>query len=84
MSYISPIASSFEKSNYLTVLDLMGQNIADVHIIKNPHPHSDEEIIKECVDKHFGVLILPDCKNVPVKKLKKMELLYLTLVITKS
>lgn len=71
MSYISPIQSSFEDSNYLTVLDMIGQNIADVHIIKNPHPHTEEEILKECKDMHFSVLILPENEKLPIKKLKK-------------
>ncbi len=71
MSYISPIESTFEKSNYLTIVDLNGQNIFDVEIIKNPHPHSNEDILKECKDKHFGVLILSDTKDIPIKELKK-------------
>lgn len=71
MSYLSPLQSSFEDSNYLTILDLKGQNISDVHIIKNPHPHNEEEILKECKDKGFGVLILSNSKNIPIKKLKK-------------
>jgi predicted Fe-Mo cluster-binding NifX family protein len=71
ISYMSPIESSFEDANYLTILDLVGQNISAVNIMKNPHPHTEEEILKECKDMHFGVLILPDGKNMPIKKLKK-------------
>jgi|GEM_PF-1144894 len=71
MSYISSVESNFEDSNYLTVVDLQGQSISDVHIIKNPHPHSSEEILSECKDKHFGVLILPETTNLPIEELKK-------------
>lgn len=59
LSYISKVESNFEESDFLTVLNVSGQNITAVETIKNPHPHSSEEIIKECKDNKFGVIILP-------------------------
>ncbi|WP_072681450.1 hypothetical protein [Arcobacter sp. LA11] len=71
MSYISPVESTFEDSKYLTILNVRGQNITAVETIKNPHPHSKEEIIRECKDNHFGVLILSENEKIPVGELKK-------------
>ncbi len=71
MSYISPVESTFEDSEYLTVLNVRGQNITAVETIKNPHPHSKEEIIRECRENHFGILILPEGEDLPVNELKK-------------
>ncbi|NVJ52933.1 MAG: hypothetical protein HWD90_04505 [Campylobacteraceae bacterium] len=71
MSYLSKVESSFEESNYLTVLDVTGQNITEVKLIKNTHPHTTDDIIKECKENHFNVLILPKEENLPIKELKE-------------
>jgi len=71
MSYLSVLESNFEESEYLTVLDLNGQNISDVQIIKNPHPHTAFEIVNECKQERFGVLILPENEELPLSELKK-------------
>ncbi len=71
MSYISPVESTFEDSKYLTVLNVRGQNITAVETIENSHPHSNDEIIRECKENHFGILILPKDENIPVKRIKK-------------
>ncbi len=71
MSYISKVESSFEESNYLTILNVTGQKITEVETIKNPHPHSTQEIIQECKENNFGVLILPNFnEKLPIKTLK--------------
>lgn len=71
MSYLSKVESSFEESNYLTVLHVTGQNITEVELVKNPHPHTSDEIIKECKDNHYSILILPKEDKLPVDKLKE-------------
>lgn len=71
MSYLSKLESNFEDSEYLTVLDLKGQNISDVQIIRNPHPHCNEDILNECRNEKFGVLILPHEEELPLEDLKK-------------
>lgn len=71
MSYLSTIESNFEDSEYLTIMDLNGQNISDVQIMKNPHPHSYEDILSECKNGHFSVLVLPEEEDLPISKLKE-------------
>ncbi len=71
LSYISEVERSFENSKYLTVLNVSGQNIISVETIKNPHPSSTDEIIRECKMNKFEILIVPEVDNLPCSKLKE-------------
>jgi len=71
MSYISKVESTFMDSEYLTVLHVTGQKITEVELVKNTHPHSSEEIIKECKENKYKVLISPEDKELPLKEMKK-------------
>ncbi|AXH12965.1 hypothetical protein [Halarcobacter bivalviorum] len=70
MSYLSKVESSFEDSKYLTVLHVTGQQITEVELVKNTHPHTKEDILKECKDNHYRILILPQKENLPLNELK--------------
>lgn len=70
MSYLSKVESNFKESNYFTVLNVTGQNITAVETYTNKHLDSYNEIIDECKANNFGILILPECKDFPVKELK--------------
>ncbi|PLY04607.1 MAG: hypothetical protein C0625_16190 [Arcobacter sp.] len=71
LSYISTVDSTFDNADYLTVLNVRGQNIVDVETIKNPYIHSKDTIIKTCKENKFSVLISPEGECLPLKKLHK-------------
>jgi len=71
MSYISPVETTFDDAEYLTVLNVRGQNITAVETIQNPYIHSKDGIIKACKENKFSVLISPSGECLPLKKLHK-------------
>ena len=71
MSYISSVETTFDNAEYLTVLNVRGQNITAVETISNPYIHSKEGIIKATKENAFTVMISPDGECLPLKKLKK-------------
>ena len=71
MSYISSVETSFENSEYLTVLNVNGQNITAVETIQNPYIHSKDSMLKTCEENKFKVLISPEGDCLPLKKLHK-------------
>ena len=71
MSYISSVESSFDNSEYLTVLNVKGQNITNVETIQNPYIHSKDSMLKTCKENKFKVLISPNGNCLPLNKLHK-------------
>lgn len=71
LSYISSVESTFDDSEYLTVLNVRGQNITGVETINNPYLHSKDGMVKACKENKLGVLISPSGQCLPVQKLKK-------------
>ena len=69
MSYISEVETTFDNSEYLTVLNVRGQNITAVETIENPYIHSKDSMLKMCKENKFSVLISPDGACLPLKKL---------------
>lgn len=70
MSYISHSASTLSDADYLTVLDVFGQNITDVETIKAHDYSNAQEIISEFKEHDYSVLILPETTSVPVEELR--------------
>ena len=71
LSYISAVESSFDDSEYLTVLNVRGQNITSVETIQNPYINSKDSIIRACKENKFKVLISPKGDCLPLNKLHK-------------
>ena len=71
MSYISPVETTFDNAEYLTILNVRGQNITAVETIDNPYIHSKDGLLKACKENRFGVLISPNGNCLPLKKLQK-------------
>ena len=71
MSYISEVETTFDNSEYLTVLNVRGQNITAVETIQNPYIHSKDAMLKMCKENKFSVLISPNGECLPLKKLHK-------------
>ena len=70
MSYISHSASTLSDADYLTVLDVFGQNITDVETIKAHKYSNAQEIITEFKEHDYSVLILPETSSLPVEELR--------------
>lgn len=71
LSYISSLESTFDSAEYLTILNVKGQNITAVETINNPYIHSKDSLLKTCKENKFSVLISPDGNCLPLKKLDK-------------
>ncbi len=71
MSYISSVDSTFDNSEYLTILNVKGQNITGVETIDNTYSNSKDSIIKTCKENGIKVLISPEGNCLPLKKLNK-------------
>ena len=69
LSYISDVVTSFDNSDYLTILNVHGQNIIDVETIDNPYIHSKDTILETCKNNNYKVLISPDGECLPLNKL---------------
>lgn len=72
MSYISHSASSLKEADYLTILNVRGQNITSVETLKNHSYKNNEELVNEFKQKEYSVLILPSSDDLPVKDLKNI------------
>lgn len=71
LSYISPVESGFENSEYLTVLTCKGQNIDSVDIMENPYLINENQFIDMCKNEHFNVLVSPKENKLPLNDLQK-------------
>jgi len=71
LSYISPVESGFDDSEYLTILSCNGQEIDSVDIMQNPYIKDKDQFIKLCKDEHINVLMSPKEGQLPIKELSK-------------
>lgn len=70
LSYLANTSPDIEHAKYFTVLDVNGQNIVQVEILKNEHFSSNDEMIKFFKEKNFKVLITPKYDSLPYNEIK--------------
>ncbi|QDF29710.1 NifB/NifX family molybdenum-iron cluster-binding protein [Halarcobacter anaerophilus] len=71
LSYISPVESGFEDSEYLTILSCIGQEIDSVDIIQNPYLDNENKFMEMCKDEHINVVMSPKKNHLPIKELQE-------------
>lgn len=69
MSYISH-TTSLSEADYLTILQVRGQNITEVETVKNCPFSDNKAMVDSFKSNHYGVVIAPDAKSLPTKALK--------------
>lgn len=71
MSYISHSAVSLDEADYLTILNVTGQNITNVETVKTHEYKNTNELVREFKDNEYKVLISPKDSSLPVNELKE-------------
>lgn len=70
LSYMSHVANNLSDADYLTVLDLSGDLINSVEMMKNDKTSSSMQLVEKFQDYNFDALVVPEATDLPIDEFK--------------
>lgn len=70
LSYMSQVANNLTDADYLTVLNLSGDMINSVEMLKNDKDSTSSQILERFETNNFDVLVVPEASDLQIEVFK--------------